>query len=83
MSLSTNCSAIIQKNIPQKMKDLGSFTIPRIIGNYEYGKALCDSGASINLMLLSMVRRLSLGELTHTTMSLQRADGQYPNLKAS
>ena len=35
------------------------------------GKALCDSGASINLMPLSVAKRLSLGELTPTTMTLQ------------
>ena len=74
VSLSTNCSAIIQKNLPQKMQDLGSFIIPRTIRNYEFGKALCDSSASINLMPLSVVRKLSLGELTPTTMSLQMAD---------
>ena len=34
------------------------------------GKALCDSGANINLMTLSMVKRLILGELTPTTMTL-------------
>ena len=56
------------------MQDLGSFTIPCTIGNHEFGKALCDSGASINLMPLSVVRRLSLGELTPTPMSLQMAD---------
>ena len=38
------------------------------------GKALCDSRASINLMPLSVVKRLSLGELTPTTMTLQMAD---------
>ena len=54
MSLSTNCSVIIQKNLPQKMQDPGSFTIPCTIGNYEFGKALCDSGANINLMPLSV-----------------------------
>ena len=56
------------------MKDLGSFTIPCSIGNYEFKKALCDSGASINLMPLSVVQRLSLGELTPTTIILQMAD---------
>ena len=70
VSLSANCSAIIQKNLLHKMKDPGSFTIPCTIGNYEFGKALCDSSASINLMSLSVVRRLSLGEFTPTTMSL-------------
>ena len=38
------------------------------------GKALCDSGAIINLMPLSVVKRLSLGELTPTAMTLQMAD---------
>ena len=74
MSLSANCNAIIKKNLPQKMQDLESFTIPCTIGNYEFSKPLCNSDVSINLMPLSMVRRLSLGELTPTTMSLQMVD---------
>ena len=57
-----------------KMQDPGSFTIPCTIGNYEFGRALCNSGASINLMPLSIVKRLNLGELTPTTMTLQMAD---------
>ena len=56
------------------MKDLGSFTIPYTIGNFDFGKALCESSASINLMPLSMVKRLKFGELNPTTMSLQMAD---------
>ena len=56
------------------MKDPGSFTIPCSIGKYEFKKALCDSGASINLMHLSVVQRLSLGELTPTAITLQMAD---------
>ena len=74
VSLSTNCSAIIQKSLPEKVQDPGSFTIPCTIGNHEFGEALCDSGASINLMPLSVVRRLILVDLTPTTMSLQMAD---------
>ena len=38
------------------------------------GKALCDSRERINLMPLSMVQRLGLGELTPTTMTLQMAE---------
>ena len=45
-----------------------------MIENVDMGKALCDSGASINLMSLSVAKRLSLGELTPTTMTLQMAD---------
>ena len=56
------------------MKDPGSFTIPCSIGKYEFKKALCDSGASIHLMPLSVVQRLSLGELTPTAITLQMAD---------
>ena len=63
-------SAVIQRSLPVKMQDLGSFTIPCIIRNFEMGKALCDSGANINLMPLSVVKRVSLGELTPITMTL-------------
>ena len=56
------------------MKDPGIFTIPCSIGKYEFKKALCDSRASINLMPLSVVERLSLGELTPTSITLQMAD---------
>ena len=38
------------------------------------GKALCYSGASINLMPLSVAKRLTLGELTPTSMTLQITD---------
>ena len=72
--LTTTCSVVIQKSLPTKMKDHGSFTIPCTIGKYEFKKALCDSGASINLMPLSVVQRLSLGELTPTAITLQMID---------
>ena len=58
----------------KEMHDPGSFTIPCKIGNSDMGKTLCDFGASINLMPLSVVKRLSLGELTPTAMTLQMAD---------
>ena len=74
VSLIATYSVVIQKNLLLQMQDPGSFTIPCTIGNYEFGKALCDSGASINLMPLLVVKRLSLGELTLTTITLQIAD---------
>ena len=45
------------------------------------GKSLCDSGANINLMPLSMVKRLSLGELTPTAMTLHMADRTLAQLE--
>ena len=74
VNLTATCSAIIQEKLPAKMKDRGSFTIPCSIGKYEFKKALCDSGTIINLMPLSVVERLSLGELTPTAITLQMAD---------
>ena len=74
VNLTVTCSAVINKNLLEKMKDLGSFTIPCTIGGFEIKKARCDSGASINLMPLSVARKLSLGELTPTTVILQMAD---------
>ena len=74
VNLTTTCSAVIQQKLPAKMKDPGSFTIPCSIGKYEFKKALCDFGASINLMPLSVVQRLNLGELTPTTITLKMAD---------
>ena len=73
VSLTATCSVVIQKSLPAKMKDPGSFTIHCTIGKYEFKKSFCDSSAEINLMPLSMVQRLSLGELTPTTITLQMA----------
>ncbi|XP_061351615.1 uncharacterized protein LOC133296608 [Gastrolobium bilobum] len=74
VALTEECSAIIQKKLPPKLKDSGSFSIPIAIGNIEVGKALCDLGESINLMPLSMCRALRIKELKPTTISLQLAD---------
>ena len=74
VNLTATCSAIIQQKLPAKMKDPGSFTISCSIGKYEFKKALCDFGGSINLMPLSVVQRLNLGELTPTSITLQMAD---------
>ena len=56
VSLTATYSAIIKRNLPLNMQDPASFTIPCTIGNYEFGKALYDSGARINLMPLSVVK---------------------------
>ena len=74
VNLTEECSAILQRNLPQKLKDPGSFTIPCTIGNAIFERALCDLGASINLMPLSIFKRLGLGEAHPTTVTLQLAD---------
>ena len=79
--LTEECNAIIQNKLPSKLKDPGSFTIPCNIGNIEFTKALCDLGASINLMPLSIFRKLGLGDGKPISVSLQLADRSvtYPN----
>ena len=74
ISLTEECSAILQKKIPPKLQDPGSFAIPFSIGNSLSGKALCDLRASINLMLLSMFKRLNLEEAKSNTIMLQMAN---------
>ncbi|KAL4306619.1 hypothetical protein AHAS_Ahas16G0196400 [Arachis hypogaea] len=75
--LTEECSAIIQKKLPQKMKDPGSFQIPCIIGDINIEKALCDLGASINLMSLAMMRRMKIEKAKPTRMALQLADRTF------
>ncbi|XP_017431946.1 uncharacterized protein LOC108339321 [Vigna angularis] len=69
-----NCNAIIQKLLPPKLKDPRSFTIPCTIGNISVGRALIDLGASINLMSLSMFKKIEGLELKPTRMTLQLAN---------
>ncbi|KAI3759834.1 hypothetical protein L6452_07929 [Arctium lappa] len=74
VALTKECSAILTCKIPPKLKDPGSFTIPCSIGGQEVGLALCDLGASINLMSLSVFEKLGIGEVRPTTVTLQLAD---------
>ncbi|KAM6580981.1 hypothetical protein CsatA_004755 [Cannabis sativa] len=74
VALTVECSAILQKKLPPKIKDPGSFNIPCSIGGSVETKALCDLGASINLMPLSVFKRLGLGKAKPTTVTLQLAD---------
>nr|XP_025616977.1 uncharacterized protein LOC112709298 [Arachis hypogaea] len=67
-------SAIIQRGLPRKRKDPGSFQIPCSIGNMMIERAFCDLGASINLMPLSLIRTLQIHELKPTKIALQMAD---------
>nr|XP_016457920.1 PREDICTED: uncharacterized protein LOC107781696 [Nicotiana tabacum] len=74
VALTEECSSRIQSKLSQKLKDPGSFTIQISIGKHAVGRALCDLGASINLMPLSVFRKLGLGELRPTAIILQLAD---------
>ena len=53
-----HCSAIATRFLVQKIEDMGVFTIPCTVGSLHFAKALCDLGESINLMTLSIYKRL-------------------------
>lgn len=56
------------------MKDPESFIVPCSISSGDFGCALCDLGASINLMPLYIFKKLSIGEAQPTKMALQLAE---------
>nr|XP_016502051.1 PREDICTED: uncharacterized protein LOC107820303 [Nicotiana tabacum] len=73
LTLTQTYSAVVTRPMTQKMSDLGSFTIPCTIGIYTFAKALCDLGASINLMPLAVYTKLGIGRARPTLMLLQLA----------
>ncbi|XP_022856798.1 uncharacterized protein LOC111377885 [Olea europaea var. sylvestris] len=73
ITLSEECSAIIQHRIPPKLKDPESFTLPCSIGNLNDINYLVDSGASISSISLPLCRKLGLGDLKAASIILQLA----------
>ncbi|KAK8557129.1 hypothetical protein V6N13_035233 [Hibiscus sabdariffa] len=71
------CLALMHNKVPAKKTDPGSFTIECFIGHNFPTKALCDPGASINLMPKSVFQRLGIGEAKPTIVMLQLADHSY------
>jgi len=50
IALTEEYNVVIQNKLPAKFKDLGSFSIPYLIGNVSINRALCDLGSSVCLM---------------------------------
>ncbi|KAM1242860.1 hypothetical protein ACFX2G_035168 [Malus domestica] len=75
-----NVSAILQRKLPPKCKDQGSFTIPCVIGDTRFEHAMLDLGASINVMPYSVYAFMNLGELKHDGVIIQLANqsNAYP-----
>ncbi|XP_042030641.1 uncharacterized protein LOC121777440 [Salvia splendens] len=60
INLTENCSALLQRKLAAKLKDPGSFTVDCLIGGYKVENALCDLGASINLIPLSVFKQMNI-----------------------
>ncbi|XP_038711641.1 uncharacterized protein LOC120005855 [Tripterygium wilfordii] len=80
VKLNKNVSAILQRDLPPKLSDPGSFDIPITIGSKRHGHAMLDLGASINLMPFSVYKELGIQGMKKTTVRLELADRsvRYP-----
>ncbi|GMI90914.1 hypothetical protein HRI_002760700 [Hibiscus trionum] len=74
VNLGENISAIFQKPLPPKYKDQGMFAIPCKIGKVGIKRAMCDLGASINVMPLNVYNKISTEPLKETRVTVQLAD---------
>nr|GEV90343.1 hypothetical protein [Tanacetum cinerariifolium] len=74
MPLNKNCLAVVLKKLPKKLGDPGRFLIPCDFTGFDNCLALADLGASINLMPLSIWKKLRLPTLNDTKMVLELAD---------
>nr|GEW01060.1 reverse transcriptase domain-containing protein [Tanacetum cinerariifolium] len=71
--LNENCSAVILKKLPEKLRDPGKFLISCGFNELKC-KALADLGARINLMSLSVWKNFCLPELISTRMTFELAN---------
>ncbi|XP_073221659.1 uncharacterized protein [Cicer arietinum] len=78
IALIKESSAIIQNKFPPKLKD--RFSIPCVIGDISFERALRDFGASVSLMPLLVCKKLDVDELKSTKYFLQLADGSIKYL---
>ena len=69
-----HCSSIATRSLVQKKEDPGAFNIPCTVGSLHFAKALFDLEARINLMPLSIYKKLGLGDAKPTAMRLLMAD---------
>nr|GEZ62162.1 reverse transcriptase domain-containing protein [Tanacetum cinerariifolium] len=72
--LTENCSVVLLKMLPEKLRDHGKFLIPCDFPEPEKCMALADLGANISLIPLSIWRKLILPELVPTCMTLELAN---------
>nr|GEX32007.1 reverse transcriptase domain-containing protein [Tanacetum cinerariifolium] len=79
--LNENCSAMLLEKLLKNLGDPNKFLIPCDFPGTDVCHALADLGTSINLMPLSIWKKLSLPELTPTRMTLELANRCYETLR--
>ncbi|XP_016673199.1 uncharacterized protein [Gossypium hirsutum] len=74
VNVGKNVSAVLQKKVAPKYKDQCMFAISCEIGNVGIKKAMCDLGASINVMPYPIYKLINAGPLKKTGVKIQLAD---------
>ncbi|CAM8905469.1 unnamed protein product [Rhodiola kirilowii] len=72
--MSRNISTVIQRKVPPKCGDPGTYTIPCTIGNIRIENCMLDLRASINVLPFSLYSCLRIGPLEPTGLTIQLAD---------
>nr|GEV29425.1 reverse transcriptase domain-containing protein [Tanacetum cinerariifolium] len=72
--LNDNCLTVVLKKLPEKLGNPGRFLIPCDFSEFDNCLALADLGACINLMSLSIWKKLRLPTLNDTKMDQELAD---------
>ncbi len=67
-------SALTSFQIPEKLQDKGTFTIPCVIGDKTIPRAFCDPGAGISMLSLKEYQSMEMGPLKPTSVTIQVAD---------
>ncbi|CAM8940997.1 unnamed protein product [Rhodiola kirilowii] len=75
--MSRNVSAVIQRKVPPKCGDPGTYTIPCTIGNIWIENCMLDLGASINVLPFSIYSCLGIGPLEPTGLTIQLEDRSF------
>ncbi len=67
-------SSLTSFQIPEKLQDKGTFTIPCVIGEKTIPRPFCDLGAGINMLSVSEYKSMEMGPLKPTSVTIQVAD---------
>ncbi|XP_014522930.1 uncharacterized protein LOC106779351 [Vigna radiata var. radiata] len=64
-----------KKDHPQKLKDSGALTLPCVINDVDIGRAIIDSGSSVNLMPFIAFKKIGGMKLKPANITLTITDG--------
>ena len=68
------CGSVLQSQSSLKLQNPGSFSIPCCIGDVLIERSVCDLGAIVNVMPLSLYKKMELLDLKPTTTMIHLAD---------